>query len=445
MLQLKTFPKGGIHPPENKLAAHEPIEVLSVPEQVFVPISQHLGVPATPIVKKGDAVKIGTRIAEAAGFVSAFIHSPVAGIVDKIDKMTCASGFPQDVIVIKTSADEWEDGIDTSSTIIQEITASADEIRTRVHQLGIVGMGGATFPSHVKYLVPDGKKAEVLLINAVECEPYLSADHRLMLEKAEEILIGTLIVQKAIGVSKAYIGIENNKPDAIALLTELVKKYEGIEVVVLQVKYPQGGEKQLIKAITGKEVPAGGLPIDVGAIVNNVGTVYAVYEAIQKNKPLYERIVTVTGKQLAKQKNLLVRVGTPVQHLIDAAGGLPETTGKVISGGPMMGKAITNMESPVTKGTSGILVLPSLESQREAMDECIRCGKCVSACCAGLEPYLLMLLAERNNAEELQANNTMLCIECGSCSFSCPAYRPLLDYIRLGKQIIREHAKKNKQ
>jgi len=439
---LHTFPKGGIHPPENKFAATQSIETLTVPDVVYIPISQHLGVPANPIVKKGDVVKIGTPIAEAAGFVSTFIHSSVAGTVDKIDKMTCASGFPQDVIVIKTSEDVWEDTIDTSDTFVKEITVSPDEIRARVLQAGIVGMGGATFPSHVKFQVPDGKKAEVLIINGVECEPYLTADHRLMLEKANEICVGIEIIKTAISVSEAYIGIENNKPDAIELFRSIIKNYQGITVVPLQVKYPQGGEKQLIKAVTGKEVPAGGLPIDVGAIVNNVGTVFSVYEAVQKNKPLYERIVTVTGKHVAEHKNFLVRIGTPVQHLIDAAGGLPEDTEKVISGGPMMGKAITSLQSPVTKGTSGILLMPSLESQRNEMMDCIRCGKCVSVCCVGLEPYVVMTYAEKTMVDELQEYQVMQCVECGSCSYICPANRPLLDFIRLGKQIVRKQAQK---
>ncbi|MDA3882027.1 MAG: electron transport complex subunit RsxC [Bacteroidales bacterium] len=439
-----TFPKGGIHPPDTKLAAAESITTLAVPDMVYMPVSQHLGVPAKPIVARGDEVKVGAKIAEASGFVSAFIHAPVSGTVQKIDKMMCASGFYQDVIVIKTNGDVWEETINRTDEVISDISLSAEEIRTKVLENGIVGMGGATFPSHVKFIVPDGKKAEELIINGVECEPYLSSDHRLMLEKAEEIFVGIEIIKKAIGVPVAYVGIEKNKPDAIELFSTIAEKHPTITVIPLEVKYPQGGEKQLIKAVTGKEVPIGGLPIDAGSIVHNVGTVFAVYEAVQKNKPLIERVITVTGKQVLQQSNFLVRIGTPVQQLIDAAGGVPEDTGKVIAGGPMMGKTITSLNAPVTKGTSGILMMPSTESKREEMANCIRCGKCISVCCVGVEPYLLMSLAEHEMVDELQEHAVMQCIECGSCSFSCPAHRPLLDYIRLGKNIVREHTKKKK-
>ncbi len=441
---IYTFPKGGIHPPDTKLAAAESISRLAVPDIVYVPVSQHLGVPAKPIVARGDVVKVGTKIAEASGFVSAFIHAPVSGTVQKIDKMMCASGFYQDVIVIKTDGDDWEESIDRTRELLPDISLSAEEIRSKVLENGIVGMGGATFPSHVKFMIPDGKKAEELIINGVECEPYLSSDHRLMIEKAEEIFVGIEIIKKAIGVSVAYVGIEKNKPDVIELFSTLAKKYTSITIIPLEVKYPQGGEKQLIKAVTGKEVPAGGLPIEAGSIVHNVGTVFAVYEAVQKNKPLIERVVTVTGKEVSRQSNFLVRIGMPIQQLIDAAGGVPENTGKVIAGGPMMGKTITSLNAPVTKGTSGILLMPTAESKREEMKNCIRCGKCVSVCCAGVEPYLLMNLAERDMVDELQDNSVMQCVECGSCSFSCPAHRPLLDYIRLGKNIVREHIQKKK-
>jgi electron transport complex protein RnfC len=276
-------------------------------------------------------------------------------------------------------------------------------------------------------------KAEILLIDAVECEPYLTSDHQLMLEKADEILVGTQLLMKALNVEKAVVGIENNKPDAIQLLTEKAKKYNGIRVAALKVKYPQGGEKQLIQAITGKEVPPGGLPIAVGAVVSNVGTAFAVYEAIQKNKPLFERVVTITGKNVPNPANYKVRIGTSTSELIEAAGGMPGDTGKIISGGPMMGRAIASADVPVTKGTSGILLMKNEEAQRGGVLNCIRCSRCVSVCPMGLEPYLLMTLGQKQIFDRAEIERVMDCIECGSCSYTCPSNRPLLDYIRFGK------------
>jgi Na+-translocating ferredoxin:NAD+ oxidoreductase subunit C len=307
-------------------------------------------------------------------------------------------------------------------------------------------MGGATFPSHVKISVPRGKKADCLIINGVECEPYLTADHRLMLEKGAEIIVGTRLLMIALGVDRAIVGIENNKPDAIRLMQELCAQETGITVEALKVQYPQGGEKQLIKALLDREVPSGGLPIDVGTVVHNVGTAFAVYEAVQKNKPLIERVVTVTGKQVAQPSNFLTRIGTPVIDLIQAAGGIPEGTGKIISGGPMMGKALNSTDVPVAKGTSGILLMPVEESKRGKMQVCIRCSRCVDVCPMGLEPYLLMVEAQREAYDRAEKDRVLDCIECGSCAFTCPSDRPLLDYIRLGKKMvaarIRERSKK---
>lgn len=433
---LKTFPKGGIHPSENKLTAGKAIEKQPLPQIAYIPVAQHIGAPAKILVQKGDRVKVGTKIAEATGFVSANIHSSVSGVVDKIDKTIDASGYPKDVIVIKVEDDIWEDSIDTTTDLKSEIIADKATIQKAIIEAGIVGMGGATFPSHVKIAIPEGKNAEFLCINGVECEPYLTADHRLMLEKSEEVLIGIEILKRAVGVQKAFVGIENNKLDAITKLTELAKKYDGTEIVPLQMKYPQGGEKQLIKALTGREVPSGALPIEVGAVVNNVGTAFAIYEAVQKNKPLIERVVTVTGKSVSNPKNVLARIGTPISELIDNAGGLPENTGKVISGGPMMGKALASLDAPVTKGTSGVLIMSDEESHRPTFGNCIRCAKCVSACPMGLEPYLLMTYSDKNMFDEAAENHITDCIECGSCSFTCPAGRPLLDFIRLGKSTV---------
>lgn len=435
-MSLKTFRKGGVHPPESKLTAGKSIEPLPIPQKVSIPLLQHLGAPPAAIVAKGDKVKVGQLIAQSNGFVSSNIHSSVSGTVESLEAVADSSGYPKPAITIAVEGDEWDETIDRSSDLKKEIALSSADILKRIAAAGIVGMGGATFPTHVKLTIPQGKKAEVLIINGVECEPYLTSDHRLMLEKSHEIMVGAQIMMKAIGVTRAVIGIENNKPNAIQRLTEISSQYSGIEVAPLKVKYPQGGEKMLIKAITKREVPSGALPIDVGAVVQNVGTALAVYEAVQKNKPLIERVITVTGSKLAKPSNFLVRTGTPVSALIDATGGLPDSTSKVINGGPMMGKALMSLNVPVTKGTSGIVAIPDTEARRAEPQACIRCGKCVLVCPMGLEPYLLTKLSQRARFEEMEPERTMDCMECGSCNFACPAKIPLLDYIRLGKNEV---------
>lgn len=430
---LRTFRIGGIHPPENKLSAGKKIETLALPKQVIIPLGQHIGAPAQALVKKGDLVKVGTLLAKAGGFVSANIHSSVSGKVNKIDNVLDASGYKKPAIYIDVEGDEWEDSIDRSEDLVKECSLSPKEIIDKIAQAGIVGLGGATFPTQVKLMPPPGSKPEIVIINAVECEPYLTSDHSLMMEKGEQILVGVSILMKAVNVSKAVIGIENNKPDAIAHLSKLAAGYKGIEVMPLKVRYPQGGEKQLIDAVIKRQVKSGALPISTGAIVQNVGTAYAIYEAVQKNKPLFERVVTVTGKAVAKPSNLLVRIGTPIANLIEAAGGLPENTGKIIGGGPMMGKALISADVPVTKGSSGVLLLTREESVRKPMSNCIRCAKCVNACPMGLVPSLLMNATEFKNWELAEKNHITDCIECGSCSYTCPANRPLLDNIRFGK------------
>ncbi len=433
MNMLKTFSKGGVHPPENKISAGKSIEILPLPQKVSIPVSQHIGAPANVLVAKGDKVKVGQVIAQSSGFVSANIHSSVSGTVESIDAVLDSSGYKRQAITITVEDDEWIESIDRSTELKKDIQLNAQDIIKRINESGIVGLGGATFPSHVKLSVPAGKKAEVLIINGVECEPYLTSDHRLMLEKGHEMMVGIQILMRALNVEKALIGIENNKPDAIKYLKSIAGEYKGVEVHGLKVKYPQGGEKQLIKALINREVPSGGLPIDIGAVVHNVGTAFAVYEAVQKNKPLFERVVTVTGKNLPKTANYIVRIGTSVAELIAAAGGLPDDTGKVVNGGPMMGKALTSTDVPVTKGTSGIIVFQSKESQRKTDSACIRCAKCVSVCPMGLEPYLLNRLSQRMMFENMEHEHVLDCMECGSCSFECPANLPLLDYIRLGK------------
>lgn len=430
---LKTFSKGGVHPPENKLSATSGIQNLPPRQSATIPLSQHLGVPAKPVVNKGDTVRTGQIIARGDGFVSSNIHSSVSGKVLKIDNLLDPTGYKRPCIVIEVSGDEWMETIDRSAELAKEIDSDPETIISKIQEAGIVGLGGATFPSHVKLSVPRGKKAAYLIVNGVECEPYLTADHALMLEKGEEILVGTQILKKALKVKKALIGIENNKQDAVSHLSDLARKFEGIEVYALKVKYPQGGEKQLIKALLDREVPSGGLPVDVGAVAFNVGTVFAAYEAVQKNKPLFERVVTVTGKSVKKPSNFRTRIGTPISALIEAAGGMPEETGKILLGGPMMGKAVGDVSIPVVKGSSGILLMPAIESARRKIQPCIRCAKCITVCPMGLEPYLLMPLSEKSMFDRLEENKVLDCIECGSCSYICPANRPLLDYIRLGK------------
>jgi len=433
---LKTFPTGGVHPPENKLTAGIPIEYLMIPGNVVIPLSQHIGAPANPVVAKGDTVKTGQLIAEGKGFVSANVHSSVSGKVSKIDTASDSSGLKQTAVFIEVEGDEWIDTIDRSTDIVRDIKLSPEEITKKCFESGIVGMGGATFPTHIKLNVPSGKKCDVLIINGVECEPYLTSDHRLMLEKGEEIMVGITILMKALKVEKAMIGIENNKPDAITLMTSLASSFKGITVHPLKVKYPQGAEKQLIKALINREVPSGRLPIDVGAVVHNAGTAFAVYEAVQKNKPLIERVVTVTGKSVSLPGNYMVRIGTPLSVVLEAVGGIPGDTGKIINGGPMMGKAVSNTNAPVVKGMSGIILVTASEALRKEINPCIRCARCVSVCPIHLEPYLLMTLAERSMFERAEKERITDCMECGSCSFICPAGRPLLDYIRLGKSTV---------
>lgn len=433
---MKTFKIGGIHPPDYKLSANSAIRKADMPDHVVIMLNQHLGVPAEPIVFKGDEVKVGQLIAKANGYVSANIHSSVSGKVLKIDDAVDVTGYKNKAIYINVTGDNWIDKIDRDEKLVKECNIDSEEIIKRIADAGIVGMGGAGFPTHVKLKPPEGKKAEVLIVNAVECEPFLTSDHRLMIEKGDEILVGLSILMKAVNVDRGIIGIENNKMDAIEILKHKAESYKGIKILPLKVLYPQGGEKQLIESAIGRQVPSGALPVDVGAIVQNVSTVFAVYEAVQKNKPLFERVITITGKNVNDPGNFIVRIGTTFSDIIEGQGGMPENTGKIISGGPMMGKAVTNLSVPLTKGSSGILFISENETPRKEIKNCIRCAKCVEACPMGLEPFLFMTLAEHEEWEKLEKELIMDCIECGCCTFSCPSTRPLLDYLRLGKSKV---------
>ena len=435
---MRSFPIGGVHPSDNKKWSRgSAIEPMDLPDVVNIPLSQHIGAPAVAKVAKGDKVLVGQLIAEAGGFMSANIHAPVSGTVTAGDAQPNGQGLRQPMITIKREGDEWMPEIDRSETLVEKCDLSPKEIIDKIKAAGIVGMGGATFPTHVKLMIPDGKKAEALIINGVECEPFLTSDYRTMLERGERLIAGTRILMKAVGVEKAFIGVENNKPDAIAHLRSLLGSDSGISVVALKTRYPQGGEKQLIAAVTGRQVPPPpALPIDVGAVVCNASTAVAVYEAVQKNKPLIERVVTVTGKSLKEPKNLLTRMGTPVESLIAKCGGLPEGDVRVLNGGPMMGRALVNLAMPVMKGCSGIVVMSGKEVLRGKESACIKCAKCVSACPMGLEPYLISKLTRKRAWDDAERNDITSCIECGCCQFTCPANIPLLDHIRLGKQTV---------
>lgn len=430
---MKTFPIGGVHPHDYKISAKAPIQNIELPSQVAIFTSQHIGAPATPCVKKGDTVLVGDVVATATGFVSANIHSSVSGTVKAVELVPDGGGVRKMAIVIDRQGDDWNSAIDTTDTLVTKCELEPKEIIAKIAAAGVVGLGGATFPTQIKLMPPPGKIAEMLVINGVECEPYLTADHRLMLECADEILVACQIVMRAINVQKCYIGIENNKPDAIKHMTEKAVQYKGIEIVPLKVQYPQGGEKQLIAAISNRQVPSGALPIEVGAVVQNVGTMYAIYQAVQKNRPIIDRVVTVTGDKLTSPSNLMVRIGTPIDSLIAMCGGEPENTGKIINGGPMMGRSMANVAAPVTKGTSGVLLMPAEKASRTKPSPCISCAKCVSVCPMGLEPYLIAKMSKLMLWDRLEAEKVTDCIECGCCSFTCPASLPLLDNIRLGK------------
>ena len=439
-MKLRTFRIGGVHPEENKITAEIPTKVAELPKMATFPLSQHIGAPAKAVVQKGDAVKVGTLIAEAGGFVSAPIFSSVSGTVFKIEDVIDATGYRKPSIIIKVEGDEWEESIDRSDkleTLEAHPELTAEEIIKRVKDAGVTGMGGAGFPTFIKLTPPPTAKAECVIINGVECEPYITSDYRLMLEHADEILVGLQLLMKAVNVDKGYIGIEDNKPKAIELFEQKTANINGIEIVPLAKKYPQGGEKQLVDAVIRRQVPAPpAIPVNVGAVVQNVGTAFAVYQAVMKNKPLFERYTTVTGKQVKNPGNFLVRMGTPMSQLIDACGGLPEGDNKILAGGPMMGKALLNTEVPICKGTNSVTILTDDDAHRKEAQPCIRCAKCVSACPMGLEPYLLSTLSSMKNWEKVEAEDITSCIECGSCQFTCPAHRPLLDNIRLGKSTV---------
>lgn len=429
-----TFKIGGIHPDDSKISRDCRIEELPLPEEVSVSMAQHLGAPATPKVEVGDKVKVGDVIGEPSAFISAFVHSPVSGTVKAIGPRKDLAGKLVTHIDITVEGDEWAEGIDLSDALVREIPEDKGAMLDRIRLCGVVGLGGATFPTHVK--LSPATPAECLIINGAECEPYLTSDFRLLLEKTCEVLVGAEIMRRVLGGCRCVVAVEENKPEAISALRKAVVELalESVEVAVLKKKYPQGGEKQLIAAVMGREVKSGGLPINVGAVVQNVSTAFAVYEAVQKNKPCIQNVLTVTGDCLEaeKNRNFRFRIGIPLSYIANYAGGVPENAVKIVSGGPMMGKAISNMEATTVKGTSSILYLGA-KTKRMEETSCIRCGRCADACPMGLEPFLLNRLARIKDNESLEKHSVQDCIECGCCLYSCPAGIPLLDIIRPAK------------
>ena len=433
----KTFRIGGVHPDDNKISRNCEIEVLPLPQTVYISMAQHLGAPAKPIVAVGDKVKAGQPIAEPGGFISAWVHSSVSGTVKSIAPRKDISGNYMTHIEIAVEGDEWAEGIDLSDTLVTDIPSDRAAVLAKIQACGVVGLGGATFPTHVKLNPAPGSVAECLILNGAECEPFLTSDNRIMIERSREIVVGAAIMKMVLGNCPAVIAIEENKPEAIKAMSEAVSElgYSGIEVMTLKKKYPQGGEKQLINAVMRREVKSGGLPISAGAVVQNVATSLAVYEAVQKNKPLVTNTMTITGDCLdpEAQYNYLFRIGMPLSYIAQYAGGVPEKCAKIVSGGPMMGKAISNMDACTVKGSSSLLYLSSAFTKRGEASYCIRCGKCADACPMGLEPFLLNKLAKHGRMDELEANAIQDCISCGCCQYTCPANIPLLDTINIAK------------
>ena len=428
----KSF-NGGIHPVEQKeLSEHLPFESIPLPKQIIIPLSQHTGKPAKPLIKKGSEVKAGEIIAEQDGFISSPIHSPVSGKVTKIISSIAPGGFLKESILIEPF--EQNGAVKMPELNIE--TVSSDEIKERIKLAGIVGQGGAAFPTYVKLSPPPGKKIDFVILNGCECEPYLTRDYRFMVERASDVVDGLRLIMKAVGVEKGVIGVEDNKSDAIKKINEAIKNFPGIYVVVLKTKYPQGAEKMLIKAVTGKEVPPGKLPFDVGCIIQNIGTAVAIYDAVVKGVPQLTAALTVSGKGINQPKNLIVPVGTTIGDILDYCGGVTKDAVKVIVGGPMMGVAQYDFSAPVMKATSGILVLTDEEVNNHPETNCLRCGKCVEVCPLNLLPTKLSRLSQLEKYEDAEQLNITTCMECGTCTFTCPANIPLVQWIRLGKQKV---------
>jgi electron transport complex protein RnfC len=434
MQKVPTFSKGGVHPDDKKVFSRsQQIERLPMPSELVVSLSQHLGAPAKSLKSKGDTVQRGEKIGEASGFISADVHSPVSGIIKDIRKVTLANSVCCDAFIIVPDEQQPEDPTEKYTWRDKE----GSELLALIKDMGIVGMGGATFPTNVKLSIPKGKTVEALVVNGVECEPYLTADYRVMLEKGEFALEGALIAAKVAGAKRVIVGIELNKPDCISHLQDIAReKGFPVEIVGLKMKYPQGDEKQLLKATINREIPSGKLPLDVGAVVCNVGTCNAIYEAVVLHKPLYERVISVTGECIASPKNLLAPIGTKVSDLLAYCGGFSSEPEKLISGGPMMGFSFFNQDTPMAKGSSGLLALPGVKEFRTTA--CLNCGRCVAACPIGLMPARLYRYISHGMYDEAMKNSLMDCKECGCCSFVCPAHIALVHGMKTGKKLGRK-------
>ncbi|ADL12076.1 electron transport complex subunit RsxC [Acetohalobium arabaticum] len=442
-MEAKTF-RQGIHPSYNKDAtASKSLKNAELPEEVVIPLAQHIGAPCEPVVNVGDKVKVGQKIGDSDSFVSAPVHASISGEVTDISKV--ATGDGEKTLAV-TIASDGQDTLHESVKPKGDLdTLSPQELRDIVQEAGIVGLGGATFPSHVKVSIPEDKNVDTVILNGAECEPYLTVDHRTMVEMSKEVVYGLKAIMKMSDAKQGYIGIEVNKPDAIEEMKKTVEDEENIEVISLEVKYPQGAERQLIDACIGREVPSGGLPLDAGVVVNNVGTAVAMTDAIKNGMPLVQRTVTVTGSGIQNPQNLVFRLGTKVEDLIEQCGGFKGEVGKVIMGGPMMGAAQHSTDIPATKGTSGILIFQEDEVEEYESSNCIRCARCVDVCPAFLMPVTLSKVAQVDMVEKLDDYNVMDCIECGSCSYVCPANIPLLHWIRLGKDKLAAEQRKNEE
>ncbi|MBC7230485.1 MAG: electron transport complex subunit RsxC [Actinobacteria bacterium] len=439
MAELKTF-KGGIHPPYNKeLASGKAIKRAPVPSRVVIPLQQHIGAPNEPLVKEGDRVEVGQKIGASEAFVSAPVHSSVAGTVKEIAEVPNFTGARVRSVIIEADSSQPEfekkPGKDLESL-------TAEEIREIAREAGLVGMGGAAFPTHVKLTPPADKPVDTVIINACECEPFLTCDHRLMLERPEDLVAGARLLKTAVGAGKVIIGVEANKMDAVDALRSKASGLSDVEVEILEVKYPEGAEKMLIFALTGRKVPPGKLPSEVGCLVQNVGTAVALFEAAAWGKPLYERVLTVTGPGVREPANLLAAIGTPISALLDACGGLVGNPVKLIMGGPMTGWAQSDTSASVVKGTSGVVVLTSDVVDLGEEGECVRCGKCLEACPMFLSPNFIVQTARRGQWDKAEMWGALDCFECGCCSFSCPAYIPHVSYVRKAKAEIAALKKK---